>query len=72
MPSEDLIKTAGSLVRVIRSPDDIDRARRLERAIDGAGNVIAKPQPFIRLQSEDGSIWRFKVDNTGTTSAVKE
>lgn len=72
MPSEAVIKSAESYIRVAHSPEDIDRARRVERAIDNAGNVIAKPQPFFRLESPDKSIWRVKVDNAGVITASKE
>lgn len=73
MPTnEALIKAAEPLARVLKPREQFDVHRRVNRAIDNAGRVIQDAQPFIRLQSPDGSVWRVKVSDAGALSAVKE
>jgi len=52
--------------------DAIRRQRRVDRAIDETGKVIIDPPIFSRQRSDDGSIWRIKVSNTGVVTTVKE
>lgn len=73
MPINDsLVKAAEPLARAVLPREAIDTQRRVERAIDQAGRVINRAQPFIRLQSPDGSVWRVSVDNAGALQSVKE
>lgn len=70
--NEALVKAAEPLVGTLRRREDIDRARRVERAIDNTGAVILEGRDFIPVRSPDGSTWRIRVSNTGVISATKE
>jgi len=70
--NERLVAAAGPIVRALRPPDDIRRARRVDRVIDTAGRVINEARTFVRLQSPDGSVWRVKVTDAGAITTTKE
>lgn len=50
----------------------IRMAMRYERAHDEQGNNLSEPPMFLRVRSDDGSIWRLKVSNAGVITPVKE
>jgi hypothetical protein len=70
MPSEAVIKAAESYIREER--DQFDVNRRVNRAIANDGRVIQTAEPFFRLRSPDGSVWRVKIDNAGVLTPSKE
>lgn len=63
--NERLIAAAGPIVRALKSRQDIDRARRVDQAIDSRGNPIISGWPFLELRSPNGTLWRIRVDDAG-------
>jgi hypothetical protein len=72
MPSERLIRRAMQTVQTLNPPEQINTLQRASRALDNKGNVILKPQHFIRMIDDaTGDIYRVKVIN-GVLTPVLE
>lgn len=70
--NEEMVKASEPLARTLMPREQFDLQRRVNRAIDGAGNIVLRAEPFVRLRSPDGSVWRVKVDNAGALTTSKE
>lgn len=68
---ERLIDAAMPLVRALRTPDDIRRAHRVDKAIDTQGRATLDDRDFYPIRSPDGALWRIRVSNTGALTATK-
>lgn len=69
--SEELVSKAEGMARLIRPAAEIERARRIERAIDASGNPVLDDLHALSLRSPDGSLWRIRVDNAGVLTTRK-
>ena len=67
-----LDRAADSLIQRLMPYERFDIDRRVKQAIAEDGRVIQAAEPFFRLLSPDGSVWRVKIDNAGVLNPVKE
>ena len=67
---ETLIKAAMPLAR--RYAEHALTRRKVDRAIGDDGTLAIEAFDFIPLRSPDGSIWRGRIDDTGTLTWTKE
>lgn len=71
--NERLVDAAAPIARMMRTPADVDRARRIERGLDNEGRPVLEPREFIAMRAPDGSVWRYRIDNSGNwLPGVKE
>lgn len=70
--NERLVDAAMPIARMMRTPADAERARRVERGLDAQGRPVLDDRDFLPLRSPDGSVWRIRVDNSGVITATKE
>lgn len=69
--SERLIDLAMPIMSVMKTKEDYDRARRVERAIDNQGNPVDMAPNARYWTSPDGSVWAERIDNSGVLTTKK-
>jgi hypothetical protein len=70
--NERHIAAVGPIAELLVTQEDVDARQRVFRAIDPDGTVDPGVQPWFRLRSPDGSVWRVKVTNAGALTTTKE